>query len=300
MGSVTQRKAGQGRTEAGRAGAGQVCVRASPFGLGSLPSWCVLSLHRLRVVLISPPSFGCCYFLHLLSVGMGCFPLPLFWLALLFLFLLGGCVLPPPLGGAFSSLLWVVVPFANIVLWNAIQLHEYNYLGSHYIKLNSGPLLGCLASSSFWKCRLPPPPWSGAVSVLRLLAGTAASFLLGVAFLFLLLLGAGAALGTPALDLSFRLVCFPILFPCVWSFFRVIFILFFLFCVVLHVSVLFSFYCHFHLIFSSFFITYLWKRRKVEARATDPPEKSRSLLWPRPLGQMRRAWFHCWPSSMSN
>ena len=58
MGSATQRKAGQGW-----AGAGQVCVRASPFSLESLPSKCVLSLHRLRVVQLfhHPPLVWWCF-----------------------------------------------------------------------------------------------------------------------------------------------------------------------------------------------------------------------------------------------
>ena len=160
------------------------------------------------------------------------------------------CSFPSSLIAAFSSLLSVVVPFPKIVLTNAIQLHEYNEIRSNYIKLNSGLLLGCLASSSFWMCCLPPPPWGGVVSVpAPTLVGGAAFLLLllllqwlvlfpcscGAVLLSVLRLSAGTAPSLPswsrfslspspwgwyrsvasALDFSFRSVCFPILFSCV-------------------------------------------------------------------------------------
>ena len=122
-------------------------------------------------------------------------------------------------------------------------------------------------------------------------------FLLGVAFLFLLLLGAGAALEPRRLIygfVSFVFQCyfhvcgflfvFHLSFSCSCSFF-------------LHVSALCSFYFHFHFIFSSYFTIinmfmfcsfffsfsfFLEKEKGVEARATHLPEKSRSRGLPPP------------------
>ena len=148
----------------------------------------------------------------------------------------------------------------------------------------------------------PPPPLAGAVFPLALVErccfpsfafrlALLLRFLLGVVFLFLLLLGAGAALGPRRLIYRFVSFVFRFYFH-VCGLFRVIFLLvfpvlflFFIFlpcfhfifiAVSLHVKIrinIFMFLFIFIFIFSN-------RRRRVEARATHLPEKSRSRETP--------------------